>query len=452
MPPPSPSVANFPAYLEHLFRPKRYKVLYGGRGAGRSWGVARALLLMGTQRPIRVLCVRELQNSIEESVHKLLSDQVGELGLGHFYEIQKAKVLGANGTSFSFDGIKNNTNKIKSYEGIDFCWVEEANKVSKYSWDILIPTIRGELSEIWITFNPELDEDHTYSRFVKNADLRRETKVGGDGSVLAWEESANSIVVKGNYRDNPWFPQVLRDEMEECRKRDPDSFMNIWEGHTRQNLDGAVYAKELRRAQLEGRVCDVPWAREAPVDTVWDLGRGDSTAIWFVQRVAMQYRMLGYFAESGEDIGFFLKELQSRSYVYGRHFLPHDAKAKRLGTKKSIQEIVQTKYPGCVTVLPKWSIVDGINAARMVFGSCWFDEDGCADGLHALRRYCYKVVDGQLSNTPLHNWASDGADAFRYFAIAYKSEVLEPRKGPPNDPLARLRSPKIIRPLSWLGV
>src|SRR3954468_1044247 len=146
----SPEI-EFPEALQCLFHPKRFKILWGGRGAGRSWGVARALLMIGANRPIRVLCVRELQNSIAESVHKVLSDQIEALGLGNHYSIEKAKVYGKNGTEFSFEGIKNNTTKIKSYEGIDYCWVEEAVKVSRNSWGILIPTIRREGSEIWMT-------------------------------------------------------------------------------------------------------------------------------------------------------------------------------------------------------------------------------------------------------------------------------------------------------------
>src|SRR5437016_5778465 len=157
-----PISAEFPSHLHCLFRPKRRKVLYGGRGAGRSWGCARALLLIGTERPIRVLCCRELQNSITESVHQLLKDQVDALGLEGFYNVQVARIIGKNGTTFSFEGIKNNSSKIRSYEAIDYCWVEEANKVSKASWVVLIPTIRKANSEIWITFNPELDSDYTY--------------------------------------------------------------------------------------------------------------------------------------------------------------------------------------------------------------------------------------------------------------------------------------------------
>jgi phage terminase large subunit len=385
-----------------LFEPKRYKILWGGRGAGRSWGVSRALLIKGTSDPIRVLCARELQNSIAESVHKILSDQITALGLDSFYEVQAQRILGKNGTSFAFEGIKNNVNKIKSYEGIDVCWVEEANKVSRNSWGVLIPTIRKEDSEIWLTFNPELETDYTYRRFVVEAD------------------PASMYVVKMTWRDNPWFPEVLREEMERDKKLDYDHFLNIWEGHCVQVLEGAIYAKELRRAQEENRICSVPYDREYPVETFWDLGRGDATSIWFAQRVAMQFRILDYFTATGEgDVGYYLREMQGREYVYGTVWLPHDARAKRLGTKRTIQEqISQMGYK--VRIVPNISRTDGINATRMIFPNCWFDETRCQDGLQSLRHYRYRVIDGQYSNEPVHDWASDGADAFRYLALALR--------------------------------
>lgn len=389
--------AEFPEKLQCLWQPKRTKVFWGGRGGGRSWGVARWLLIMGRERAVRVLCCRELQNSITESVHKLLSDQIEALGFANFYEIQANRVIGKNGTTFSFEGIKNNTSKIKSYEGIDYCWVEEANKVSKASWGTLIPTIRKPGSEIIMTFNPELETDYTYKRFVLEAD------------------PDTSFVVKMTWRDNPWFPDVLKAEMELERKRDYDSYLNIWEGHCLQMLEGAVYAKQLRRVTQENRICDVPYEHETSVDTFWDIGRADYTTIWFVQQVAMQYRVLGYFEDHlQDDISYYLKECQRRGYVYGTMWLPHDAKAKRLGTKRSIEE--QIRGAGYrVSIVPKLSVTDGINAARIVFPRCWFDEDGCVDGLAQLRHYRYRIVDGQLSNEPMHN---DGADAFRYFAVA----------------------------------
>src|SRR6185437_8216085 len=158
--------ANFPEKLSYLFKPKRYKVAYGGRGGAKSWGFARALLILGAQKPLRILCARETQKSIQDSVHKLLSDQVKALGLEEFYQVQKAAIIGANGTEFAFAGIRQNVGNMKSFEGCDICWVEEAQNVSKHSWSVLIPTIRKEGSEIWVSFNPELETDETYQRFV----------------------------------------------------------------------------------------------------------------------------------------------------------------------------------------------------------------------------------------------------------------------------------------------
>lgn len=453
----APTLAQFPAPLQCLFVPKRTKVLWGGRGAGRSWGVARALLLIGAERPIRVLCVRELQNSIAESVHKVLSDQIALMGLSGLYRIEVAKIYGPNGTTFSFDGIKNNTNKIKSYEGIDYCWVEEANKVSKASWGVLIPTIRKSGSEIWITFNPELETDYTYSRFVKDPELQRVSpglfSAPIDNTTVY--ESPHSFVVKMTYRDNPWFTPELRMEMELDKKNRPDEYLNIWEGHCLQLLEGAVYARELRKCQEEGRITSVPYDPTVPVNTYWDLGRADNTAIWFAQRVAMQWRVLGYFEASGEgDVSFFLRELQNRSYVYGNHYLPHDARAKRLGTKKSVEEMIRAAYPNRVHIVPKLSVTDGINAARVAFNSCWFDEDGCEDGLKALRHYRYRVKEGQRSNEPLHDWASDGADAYRYMALSMRAA----RSGDADSVMQKLRrkiglerEPGRGSSLGWMG-
>lgn len=415
--------ANFPEKLQCLFQPKRYKVLWGGRGAGRSWGVARALLIKGMNEPKRVLCARELQNSIDQSVHQLLSDQIVALGMTDFYVVERSRIYGKNGTTFNYEGIKNNTTKIKSYEGVDICWVEEANKVSRTSWGILIPTIRKEDSEIWMTFNPELDTDYTYVRFVKQAN----------------DEQMFSI--KMTWRDNPWFPAVLQEEMERDKVRDYDHYLNIWEGHCVQMLEGAIYARELRRAQEEGRICSVPYDREIPVDTFWDLGRADQTAIWFAQKVAMQYRVLAYYSNSMFDMTHYLAECQHRGYVYGTFYLPHDAKAKQLGSKRSIEEIV--RQAGYRTMIaPKLSVTDGVNAARLVFPNCWFDEDGCEEGLHALRHYRYKVVDGQLSNDPLHDWASDGADAFRTLAVSLRDRAPRSNVG---ERLAALREGRLGR-------
>lgn len=418
-----PPAAKFPQPLEVLFIPKRHKVMYGGRAAGRSWGCARALLLLGAQKAIRVLCARELQNSIADSVHRLLADQVTNLHLEHIYDVQASRIISRAGavpggqTSFAFEGIKNNATKIKSYEGIDYCWVEEANKVSRNSWEILLPTVRKENSEIWITFNPELDTDYTYERFVK-------------------KPSENSVVVKMTWRDNPWVPKSMLEEMEDLKNRDYEAYLNVWEGFTRQVLEGAVFAKELQRCQIENRITKVPWDRQIPVDTFWDLGRRDMTSIWFAQRVAMQYRVLEYFEDSAEDIQYYLRYLQNRPYTYGTHFLPHDAKAKRLGQQRTIEAACRAVFANVRVVDRISHKVNAINAARIIFPNCWFDEDNCADGLGRLRHYRYKVVDGQLSEEPLHDEASNGADAFMTLAQSLKEKKPKNRLGNKLKPLA----------------
>ena len=179
--------ADFPAKLKPLFWPAPYKEIHGGRGAAKSWGVARALLIMGLQKPIRVLCARETQHSLRESVHQLLVDQIARLGFAGFYRIQQVQITGVNGTEFVFAGLSDQTAaSIKSFEGADIVWVEEAQTVTKLSWTILIPTIRKTGSEIWLTWNPEMDNDdptfHALEVGPKTANRIDSEKIGDQGN------------------------------------------------------------------------------------------------------------------------------------------------------------------------------------------------------------------------------------------------------------------------------
>lgn len=400
--------AEFPAKLQDITKPCRYKVFYGGRGGAKSWGVARWLLLEGFAKRLTILCAREFQNSIGDSVHRLLSEQIDAMGLGDFYEIQRTVIRGRNGTEFLFEGLRHNVSKIKSYEGVDRCWVEEAQVVSRASWDTLIPTIRKDGSEIIITFNPELEEDETYQRFVAHP-------------------PTDALVRKVNWSDNPWFPAVLRREMEDLREKDPDAYLNVWEGHCRHTLTGAIYARELREATEENRICSVPYDRAKPVDTFWDLGRADATSIWFAQIVGFEFRIIDFYQANQHALPHYLKVLQERPYVYGTHWLPHDAQNKQLHHPLSIEG--QMREAGNrVRIVPKLSLADGINAARSIFPNAWFDGEKCVDGINALRRYRYDVNErGQFSATPLHDENSHAADAWRYLAVALR----EPKKAAP---------------------
>lgn len=401
---------EFPEKLGFLFDKSRYKVLYGGRGSGKSWGVARALISIALQRPVRVLCAREFQNSISDSVHALLADQIKSMGLEGFFTIQNTAIYGMNGSEFLFAGLKHNITKIKSFEGVDIAWVEEAQTTSKSSWDVLIPTIRKEGSEIWLTFNPELDTDETYKRFIVNP-------------------PSNAIVKKVNWSDNPWFPQVLRDEMEDLKARDMDAYLNVWEGNTRQVLDGAVYANELRKAQEENRIKDVLLDHSVPVSTFWDIGWADMTSIWFVQTIpGGEVRVIDFYQDCQKPIDFYTALLQTKGYTYRDHWLPHDAEHKNM-TGKSVKDIMETMgFP--VRITPKLSIADGINAARMLLNRCYIDQTRCAEGLQALRHYRYDVDPDtkMFSDKPLHDQHSHAADAWRYAAVALDEKPYDWQK------------------------
>ncbi len=393
---------ELPAKLEPVFQPKRYKVLYGGRGGGKSQGVALALLTLGAQKPLRILCARELQKSIKDSVLKLLADLIKQHNLHSFYEIQTATVKGINGTEFIFEGLRHNIESIKSKEGIDIVWIEEAQTVSKNSWDILIPTIRKEKSEIWMTFNPNLESDETYQRFVV-------------------DPPKDSIVIDINWQDNPWFPQVLELERIELKEKNYDEYLHVWEGKCKQALEGAVFMHELRVMEQEDKIMNVPYDPNVPVQTYWDLGYSDMNTIWFVQKVGMQYRFIDYYENNLQNIAHYVKVLNSKPYVYGTDWIPHDGDNKALGSTMTIQEQLR-KLGRKPRIVQKVSIPTRIQAGRAIFPMCVFDRQACADGINALRHWSYKVDDetGQFSNYPVHNWASHAADSFTYFAMSIK--------------------------------
>lgn len=402
--------AQFPIKLQPLFKKARYKICYGGRGGAKSWGIARALLIMAARKPLRILCAREFQASIKDSVHKLLCDQIEALGLLPFYEITQTAIRGLNGSEFAFIGLKNNPTNIKSFEGVDICWVEEGQTVSRLSWNILIPTIRKTGSEIWVSFNPDLETDETYQRFVV-------------------KPPRDAVIIKINWSDNPWFPETLKLEKDALKERDPQAYNVVWEGMCRRTVDGAIFANEMQRAEADERITKVPYDPTKPVHAVCDLGWSDATAWWFVQFIGMETRLIRYFEGSQRTMTSYLAQLQTFGYVYDTIWLPHDAENKTLAANgRSIEEIV--RGAGFKTaIMPRVPVVDSINAARTIFPNIWFDRENCADGLNCLRHYRYEVDPntGMFSKNPLHDQYSHGADAFRYIALMIK-EPAKPRK------------------------
>lgn len=403
--------AKFPEKLDFLFEPARYKVAHGGRGGAKSWGFARALLIIGAQSRKRIICAREIQKSIAESVHELLKNQVAALGLSHFYRVTDEYIEGKNGTLFTFHGLKHNVRNIKSLEGCDICWVEEAEMVSNNSWETLIPTIRKDGSEIWVTFNPDMETDDTYKRFITKS-------------------PSGAKAVRIGWRDNPWFPKVLEEERKDLLERDPEEYLTVWEGQTRKAVKGAIYANELIAAAEEKRLATVPYNLSKPVHTFWDLGKADMTAIWFVQLAPFQYQIVDYYENQGFLLPHYIKKLKEKPYQYGTMWLPHDAEEERIGQAQTVTVQMRAAFSS-VRITPKLGIAEGINAARSIFNMCWFDSERCADGINVLRHYQYDVdpATKEYSKYPLHNWASHGADAFRYMAVAMKPEKPKGKGG-----------------------
>lgn len=213
------------ACFYEFFKPYRYKIAHGGRGGGKSWAYADMLITRTLEAKIRVLCCRELQTSISQSVHQLLVDRINNRGLEEYFTITNNEIVcNLTGSQFIFKGLRFNSHEIKSLEGIDICWVEEAQKVSKNSWDLLIPTIRKENSEIWISFNPNTPYEETWIRFIEN-------------------KESDSLVVSVNYNDNPWFPHVLELERQKAKRNMPkEDYDQIWEGIPKLATKAQIFA------------------------------------------------------------------------------------------------------------------------------------------------------------------------------------------------------------------
>jgi phage terminase large subunit len=214
---------ELPGWAERLFKPARFKAVHGGRGGGKSRSVASALIIRAGQRPERILCAREVQKSIKDSVKRLLDDEIDRLGLRGFFESTESEIRGVNGSLFIFAGLRGNAAGIKSLEGVTIAWVEEAQTISRASLDTLVPTIRADGSEIWFTWNPDLPTDPI------------------DAMFRGEQQPPDAMVIEVNHDGNPWFPEVLRADMEYDRSRDIDKYNHVWLGKYRQNSEARVF-------------------------------------------------------------------------------------------------------------------------------------------------------------------------------------------------------------------
>jgi len=408
---------EFPEKLSFLFKPHRYKVAYGGRDGAKSWSFARALLILGAEKPLRIGCFREIQKSIRDSVHKLLSDQIEDLGLSSIYQVLQNEIRGINGTEITFSGLSSLTrDSIKSYEGLDIAWVEEAQSVSKRSWDILIPTIRAPESEIWASFNPDMDTDNTYQRFVVNT-------------------PRNAKVIKINFDDNPWRSRVLDEEREQMKLESPDDYEHIYLGECRPAIEGAIYYNEVSKLRSTGRLANVPYDPMLKVHVITDLGFNDYMSLLLVQRLGSEIRIIRYIEDRQRYIPSYSQELNDLKLNYGKLYLPHDGKAKHV-TGSSAQEQFES-LGWDVEIVNDIGIEQGIRKAREIFPRVIIDKGNASELLNRLGRYRRRVNAEGQSSTPLHDDESHGADGFRYLSIV--ADQLSNEETSIEDPYAAFR-------------
>lgn len=392
---------------------------YGGRGSSKTrtfakMSAVRAYMWDAEGREGQILCARQFMNSLADSSMEEVKAAIrSEPWLLERFDIGEKYIRTKSGrVYYSFRGLDRNIDSVKSSTRILLGWVDEAEPVTDEAWVKLIPTLREEDSELWVTWNPESDRSPTHRRFLLSKDPRFK-------------------ISEMNWRDNPWFPSKLeRDRLRDLAER-PDQYGHIWEGEFATVFEGAYYVRELLEAKNSGRIGSMPYDPSLPVHTAWDLGVGDSTAIWFFQVHAGKIAVIDIYEANGRGLGHYAELLRSKPYRYGDDWVPHDAKVREFGTGKTrIEQMVEHGlHPRLV---PDHKVEDGIQAVRDTLGRCWFNEPAVGDGLAALRQYRTEFDDGlaTFKPRPRHDWTSHAADAFRYLAMAWREIVPEQPKSP----------------------
>jgi len=395
-----------------LLQPVRYKGAHGGRGSGKSWFFAEMMIESHIMDKTDSVCLREIQKSLQFSAKKLLEETIARMNAGSYFEVQDSVIKAKNGGIIVFQGMQSHTaDSIKSLEGFDRAWFEEAQNACQRSLDLLRPTLRKPGSELWFSWN----------RFKEDDPI--ELLLCGDNVP------DGAVVVEANFDDNPWqSPELIAEREADRRLHDADKFANIWEGKYLKNTEGDYFKRELEQVRAQGRICAIP-RLDIPVNTFWDIGNSDGCAVWFHQQVGMEDRFIGYYEAHGETLAHYAKELQRRDYLYDKHFMPHDADHKRLSdTNKSVKQMMMDLGVQNIEIVPVITELNtGIQITRSHFPSAYFDAEGCKMGLKRLENYRkrFSVKDSRWIDEPNKaNGCSEAADAFRQWAQAKEAGLV----------------------------
>lgn len=435
-----------PEKLKPLMGRARYKGAHGGRGGAKSHFFAEQLILRCFVETTRAVCIREVQNSLKESVRQLLVDKIAKLELQWFFEVLETEIRGKNGSLIIFRGMQAyNADNIKSLEGYDVAWVEEAQSLSEVSLRMLRPTIRKPGSEMWFSWNPRHDTD-AIDQFLRGS-----------------HPPDDAIVVEVNWQDNPWFPNELLAEKDRDFAADAEMADHVWGGGYQIVSEGAYYAKLLAQAEKDGRIGHYPYRLGQTVTTAWDIGIHDYMTCWFIVDDGLIPTVVDYYEASGEGFDEFishcipelflppdmdsrfkgwtmdraLKELSREvPFRYGKHYLPHDVRAREVGAggRHRFQTLQALGLRTITKGVPNGS-EERVAATRELLPTVRFHKCPRVEkGIKRLRNYSRKRNDAMGTyTTPLHDENSHGADAFGEYAINYRIELPKPLP-PPKRP------------------
>lgn len=415
------------AVFQPLLAPSRYKAAWGGRGSGKSHFFAEKLIEDCLAEPgdhgegMRAVCIREVQKDLAQSSKLLIETKLQRLGITEAdgFKVFRDVIQTPGDGIVVFKGMNDYTaDSIKSLEGFKRAWWEEAQTGTAHSLSLLRPTMRAPGSELWFGWNPRRKTDPV------------------DVMFRGAEKPTGAVVVKANWRDNPWFPAELEQERQDCMRMQPDQYDHIWDGGYIAVVDGAYFAKQLTQARQQGRIGRVSADPLMTTRVFCDLGgtgaKSDAFAMWVAQFVGKEVRVLDYYEAVGQTLGIHLEWLRERGYEKAQITLPHDGGTNdRIANVSFESAFKQAGYR--VTVVPNQgagAAKQRIEAARRLFPSMWFNEATCSPGIDALGWYHEKKDEARgIGLGPEHDWASHGADAFGLMCVAYKpptSTAMDP--------------------------
>jgi len=412
--------------FEPLLQPSRYKGAWGGRGSGKSQFFGGLMVEDHLRIPgLRSVCIREVQKTLKESAKRLIEDKINEYGLiNQGFRILNDRIETPGGGVIIFVGMADhNAESIKSLEGFGRAWIEEAQTLTVRSLQLLRPTIRAKDSELWFSWNPRRKNDAV------------DLLLRGD------EIPTNSIIVKANYLNNPWFPDVLEQERLDDERARPDSYDHVWNGGYITAQDGAYFAKVINKAKQEGRISFVARDPLMTVYAFWDIGgtgaKADACSIWMVQFIGQKINVLNYYEAQGQELSTHVAWLRDNDYEKAKMFLPHDGVKHDAVFRVSYESsLVQAGF--FVEILPNagaGAVNQRIEAVRRVFARVWMNNIKCEGGLEALGWYHEKKDEHRdIGLGPDHDWSSHAADSFGALCLeAEKVVAIQEMKSTPTQ-------------------